>query len=156
LEVEVIPATAAHIDAIDLRPGDRREIEALGLTPRDGIVQALARSLSAEAYIADGEVAALTGVVMQTVLGGTAMPWLLTGRPVDRHRKAFLRLTQARTHQLLAEHGVLVAQVHAEYREAIRWLDWLGFVLAPARPLGAHGAPFHRATLTQPCCPPQC
>ena len=93
---------------------------------------------------------------MQPVLGGTAMPWLLTGRPVDRHRKAFLQLTQARTHQLLAEHGVLVAQVHAEYREAIRWLDWLGFVLAPARPLGARGALFHRATLTQPCCPPQC
>ncbi|MBN9086241.1 MAG: hypothetical protein J0J01_04995 [Reyranella sp.] len=149
--ITVVPATLAHADAIDLRPGDRREIEALGLSVREGLAQALARSLSAEAYIADGEVAALTGVVLQPVLGGIAMPWLMTGRPVDRHAKAFLRLTQARTRQLAAEHGMLVAQVHAEYGEAIRWLDWLGFVLAPARPLGARGALFHRATLTQPC-----
>ena len=149
--ITVIPATAAHIDAIDLRDGDRREIEALGLSVREGLAQALVRSVSAQAYIADGEVAALTGVVLQPVLGGTAMPWLMTGRPVDRHRKSFLRLTRTRTHRLLAEHGMLVAQVHAEYREAIRWLDWLGFVLAPARPLGARGAPFHRATLTRPC-----
>jgi hypothetical protein len=151
LGIEIVPATPAHADAIDLRHGDRREIEALGLSVREGLAQALARSLSAQAYIADGEVAALTGVVLQPVLGGTAMPWLLTGRPVDRHRKAFLRLTQARTRQLVGEHGMLVAQVHADYGEAIRWLDWLGFVLAPARPLGARGALFHRATLTQPC-----
>lgn len=149
--IDVVPATPAHAAAIDLRPGDRREIEALGFSPREGVARCLARSIEADAYLVDGEVAALTGVALQPVLGGVAMPWLMTGRPVDRHRKAFLQITRARTHQLLAEHGTLVAQVHAEYREAVRWLAWLGFVLAPARPLGRHGALFHQATLGSSC-----
>lgn len=145
--IEIVPATLAHAEAIDLRSGDRREIEALGFPPRDGMARSLARSLWADAYIVGGEVAALTGVALQPVLGGVAMPWLVTGRPVDRHRKVFLRLTRERTHELRAEHGTLVSQVHAEYREAVRWLAWLGFVLAPARPLGPRGALFHQATM---------
>jgi hypothetical protein len=145
--IEIVPATTAHAVAIDLRDGDRREIEALGLGPRDGIARSLARSLWADAYLVDGAVAALTGVALQPLLGGTAIAWLLTGRPVDRHRKAFLRLTRARTAAMLAEHGTLTAHVHAEYREAVRWLGWLGFDIAPPRPVGPHGAPFHQATL---------
>jgi hypothetical protein len=145
--IEVVPATIAHAREIDLRPGDRREIEALGLSPRDGIVRSLARSLWADAYIADGAVAALVGVALQPLVGGIAMPWLLTGRPVDRHRKAFLRLTRARVQAMEAEHGPLVACVHAEYGEAVRWLAWLGFELAPARPVGPRGALFHQATM---------
>jgi hypothetical protein len=96
---------------------------------------------------ADGEVAALVGVALQPMAGGIAMPWLLTGRPVDRHAKAFLRLTRARTQAMRAEHGKLVAFVHADYRQAVRWLAWLGFELAPARPVGPHGALFHQATM---------
>jgi len=145
--ITVVPATIAHVRAIDLRPGDRREIEALGLAPREGLALSLARSVWADAYLADGEVAALMGLALQPLLGGVAMPWLLTGRPVDRHRKAFLRLTRTRTQAMLAEHGMLVAHVHAEYREAVRWLAWLGFELAPARPFGPRGAPFHQAIL---------
>jgi hypothetical protein len=143
----VAPATLAHVEAIDLRDGDRREIEALGVAAREGLAASLARSVWADAYLADGEVAALVGVALQPLVGGVAMPWLLTGKPVDRHRKAFLRLTRSRTRRMLAEHGTLVAEVHAEYREAVRWLAWLGFTLAPPRPLGPLGALFHQATM---------
>jgi hypothetical protein len=145
--ITVVPATLAHAEAIDLRPGDAREIEALGLTPHEALARSLARSIWANAYLVDGEVAAVMGVTLSNLVGGVAMPWLLTGRPVDRHRKAFLRLTRDRVGQMLAEHGMLVAQVHAQYREALRWLRWLGFELAPARPLGARGALFHQASL---------
>jgi hypothetical protein len=149
--ITLVPATMAHAEAIALRPGDRREIEALGLSPREGVALSLARSLWTDAYIIDGEVAALAGVALQPLVGGVAMPWLLTGSPVDRHRKAFLQLARARTQAMLAEHGRLVAQVHAEYREAVRWLAWLGFAIAPPRPLGPRGAPFHQAVLGMPC-----
>jgi len=145
--IVVVPATLAHAEAIDLRPADTCEIQALGLSAREGLARSLARSVWAEAYLADGEVAALMGLVLQPVIGGVAMPWLVTGRPVDRHRKAFLRLTRARTRALAAEHGTLVAEVHADYRAAMRWLAWLGFEIGPARPFGRLGAPFHRATL---------
>jgi hypothetical protein len=144
---EVVPATLEHVRAIELRDGDRREIEALGFSPLDGLSRSLACSVWADAYLVGGAVAALVGLALQPLLGGVAMPWLLTGRPVDRHRKAFLRLTRSRTRQMLAEHGTLVAEVHADYREAVRWLAWLGFTLAPPRPIGPHGALFHHATM---------
>src|SRR6185369_6192550 len=96
---------------------------------------------------ADGEVAALMGLAMQPLVGGTAMPWLLTGRAVDRRARDFLRLTRARTRAMAAAHGTLVAHVHAEHAQALRWLAWLGFEIAPPQPLGPHGALFHQATL---------
>lgn len=145
--ITITAATPTHAERMDLRDGDRREIEAFGLSPREGILRSLARSVWADAYLVDGEVAALVGLALQPLVGGVAMPWLLTGRPVDRYRKAFLRLTRARTRRMLAEHGTLVAEVHADYREAVRWLAWLGFTLAPPRPLGPLGAPFHQATM---------
>src|SRR5436305_3078906 len=87
-EAHVVPATLAHADALSLRPGDAREIEAFGLTPREALARSLARSIWADAYLIGGEVAALMGLTLSTLVGGVAMPWLLTGHPVDRHRKA--------------------------------------------------------------------
>lgn len=145
--IRVEPATFAHVERLELRDGDRREVEALGLSPREALTLSVARSVWADAYLADGEVAALMGLAVQPLVGGTAMPWLLTGRAVDRHAKDFLRLTHARTREMVAAHGTLVAQVHADYVQAVRWLAWLGFEIAPPRPLGPRGAPFRQATL---------
>ena len=145
--ISVEAATPAHVDRLALRDGDRREVEALGLSPREALALSLARSVWADAYLADGDVAALMGLAVQPLVGGTAMPWLLTGRAVDRHRKDFLRLTRARVSEMVAAHGTLIAHVHADYAQAVRWLAWLGFEIAPPGPLGPRGAPFHRATL---------
>jgi hypothetical protein len=137
----------AHAEAIDLRPGDVAEIEALGLAPRQGLRLSLDRALWADAYLAEGEVAAIVGVGLPSMLGRVATPWLLTGRPVDRHRKAFLRLTRARIELMRREWELLLNYVHADYAQSIRWLVWLGFEIAPARPFGPRGALFHQATL---------
>jgi len=147
--ITIVPATMAHARAIELRPGDAAEVAAHGLDPLEALRVSVERSMWADAYLADGEVAALMGLVLQPIVGGTAMPWLLTGQPVDRHRKAFLRLTRARVGEMLAEHGTLVAEVHAEYVGAVRWLAWLGFDLAPPRPLGPRGAPFRQVIMRQ-------
>lgn len=140
--IEIVPATRHHARAIDLRPGDLREIEALGMTRDEALQGCLDRSLWAEAYLVDGEVAALMGVILPSLLGAEpAVAWLMTGRPVDRCRKDFLRITRARVREMLEQHGTLTCNVHAEYTGAIRWLRWLGFAIAPARGV------FHEATL---------
>jgi hypothetical protein len=145
--IEVVPATMAHARAIRLRPGDRREIEALGETPESAFTKTLARSLWAETYLIDGEPAVMRGVIPLCLLGGIANAWLLSGEPVERHRKSFLELTRRGVERLRGEHRLLLSWVHADYARAIRWLRWLGFDLEPARPLGPLGAPFHKATL---------
>jgi len=148
--IEVVPATMAQVHAIELREGDAREIAALGVGKSEALAATLARSLWADAYLVDGEVAALMGLILSSLVGGVAMPWLMTGAPVERHRRAFLQLTRARTREMLARHGTLVCNVHADYARSIRWLRWLGFDLGAARPIGPLGALFHEATLRSP------
>jgi hypothetical protein len=145
--IECVPATLDHARSIELRPGDAAEIAALGLTREEGLGLSLARALWADAYLVDGEVAAIVGLGLPAMLGRVATPWLLTGRPVDRHRKEFLRLTRARVELMRREWALLVNYVHADYAQAIRWLTWLGFEIGPARPFGPRGALFHPATL---------
>lgn len=140
--IEVVKATPDHARRIALRPGDAREIAALGMTRDEALQGSLDRSLWAEAYLVDGEVAALMGVILPSLLGGgDPVAWLMTGTPVDRCRKDFLRITRARVAEMLAAHGTLTCNVHAEYAGAIRWLRWLGFTVEPPAPL------FCRATI---------
>ncbi len=147
MAIEIVPATMDHVRAIELRPGDALEIDSLGMTKEEALGRTLARSIWADAYLIEGEVAALAGLIYATLLGGEAMPWLMTGAPVERHRKAFMKITWARSREMLARHGTLVCNVHADYARSIRWLRWLGFEIDPARPLGSLGAPFRQATL---------
>jgi hypothetical protein len=145
--IQIVPATRLHARAIELRPGDAREIAALGETPEEGIGRSLARSLWADAYLAEGEVAAIAGLCMPSLLGPIASLWLVTGKPVDRHRKEFLALTRQRVAEVRKDWPVLVDYVHADYAEALRWLHWLGFTIAPPQPYGRLGALFCRASI---------
>jgi hypothetical protein len=145
--IEIVPATMAHAARLDLRSGDRREIEVLGLTPQDALRGSLERALWADAYLAEGEVAAIVGVGLPSMLGRVATPWLLTGTPVDRHRRTFLRHTRSRIERLRREWDLLVNYVHADYAQSIRWLRWLGFEIGAPIPLGPRHALFHPATL---------
>ena len=150
--IAIVPATLAHARAIDLRDGDRREIAAVGKTAEQAVADSLARSLWAESYMIGGEVAAIVGLAVPCVLGGIACPWLLTGRPVDRHTRTFLRETAKGVARMQAEYPVLLNMVHAEYRQALRWLGWLGFEIGPPRPHGPYGAPFCPAILKPETC----
>ena len=145
--IEIVPATMAHARAIRLRPGDAREIAALGYTQEEGIGRSVARSLWADAYLADGEVAAIAGLCLPSLLGPIASLWLVTGTPVDRHRKEFLRLTRQRVAEVRKDWPVLVDYVHADYAEALRWLQWLGFTIAEPQPYGRLGVLFCRASI---------
>jgi len=145
--IEIVPATMEHVRRIELRPGDALEIESLGFDKVECLSRTLERSIWADAYLVDGEVAALMGVIMTSLIGGIANAWLMTGTPVERHRKTFMRLTRKRTREMLAEHGVLVCNVHADYARSIQWLRWLGFEIGEPRPIGRLAAPFREAIL---------
>ncbi len=145
--ITIVPATMEHARAIDLRAGDAREIAALGLTKEEGLQRSLDCAVWAEAYLVDGEVAAIAGVSIGSLLGGEAIPWLVTGRPVERHKSAFLRLTRAGIARMLRRFPVLINHVHVEYTEALRWLRWLGFTIEAPAPHGPRGELFCRASL---------
>jgi hypothetical protein len=132
----------AHARAIKLRPGDAREIAALGVTMPEAFVLSTSRALWADAWLIDGEVAAIVGLSVESLLGDEGVPWLLTGEPVERHKKLFLRETRAGVARMRGRFPVLRNFVHADYAEAVRWLAWLGFAIGGSRPHGPFGAPF--------------
>jgi hypothetical protein len=147
--VEIVPATPDHARALVLREGDALEVAALGLSPQQALQQSLARSMWAEAYLVDGpqghEVAAIVGLCRASLLAGPGVPWLLTGPACERHAKTFLRESRRQLARMRGSCLPLVNFVHADYRRAIRWLEWLGFTLEPSQLL--NGAPFRRFTL---------
>ena len=145
--IEVVPATMAHVGRIVLRPGDAREIEALGYSPAEALGRSIGRSLWADAYLVDGEVAAILGLALPSLTGRLASLWLVTGMPVDRHRKPFLRLCRARLAEVRRQWPLLVDYVHADYAEAHRWLRWLGFTIGPPEPYGQLGHLFCPASI---------
>jgi hypothetical protein len=148
--ITIVPATKEHGRAIDLRDADAREIVALGLTPEKGIAISLARALWADAYLCNGEVAALLGCGVSSCLGGHAIPWLVTGKPVERVRKSFARLARQRIGEMRARYPFMANHVHAEYRQSLRFMAWLGFTIDPPRPFGPAGALFCRIHMGVP------
>ena len=140
--IEIVPTRPEHAHRLVLRAGDAAEVAAFGLTKERAIADSLARSLWAETYLIEGDVAAIAGLGLSCLLGGHGVPWLLTGPACERHKRYFLLESRRQVARMLAEASPLINYVHADYARAVRWLEWLGFTLdAPAT---IKGAPFRR------------
>lgn len=148
VDVQVVPATAAHAEALApvLRPEDADELFALGLDPGAHLREAVATSELALAVIFDGEVAMLVGLGQQWVSPEgrrTSCVWALSGPGVEKHKKAFLRTSRAVLAQLLERSEVLWNFVDVRYAAALRWVKWMGFSVGPSRCIGPNAAFFH-------------
>ncbi len=143
--IRIVPATMAHAEAIVLRPGDAAEVAALGVTPAEALRLSLVRSLWAEAYVVDGEVAAIVGLGLSSMLGGHGVPWLLTGPACERHKRRFLVESRRQVERMRTTVLPLINFVHADYGRALRWLTWLGFSIEAPVPL--NGVPFCRFSM---------
>ena len=150
--VEIRPATVADALTLVLRQADREEVEALtGRDPREALVESVARSASAWAGLADGELVCLFGVVPMTLVGVTGIPWLLGAESVTRYGRPFLRRNRAWLREMRHAFPVLRNVVDARNTVSIRWLEWLGFTLGTPQPMGVRGLPFIPFEMSAPC-----
>jgi hypothetical protein len=76
------------------------EIAALGETQESALAKTLGRALWAETYLVDGEPGAIVGVILPSLLGSIASLFLMTGQPIERHRKSFMQRTRERVEDL--------------------------------------------------------
>jgi hypothetical protein len=142
----VEPATLDHARAMAprLRAADAAEIWATaGMTALDHLEYAIVVSVSALAWIVEGEVACLFGVAAPAVLGAVGHPWLLSTAVVVRHPMPFLRRYRPYLEHLLALYPVLMNYIDARYAMAVRWVRWMGFTVAEAVPFGPFGMLHH-------------
>ncbi len=152
MAANVLPVTAEDVASIlpIVRQADIDEItEALGIPMGEALRDAITGSLNAKQIVVDGQVVAVFGDAVFSILGSVGVPWLISTIHVEKHARAFLKVCKPEVQGMLTRHHHLMNYVDARNTAAIRWLKWLGFSFGPAAPYGARRFPFHPFTLNR-------
>lgn len=152
MAAEVLPVSVEDVPAILLivRQADVDEItEALGIPMERALIDAVTGSLNARKIVIDGEVVAVFGDAIHSILGSVGVPWLISTIHVEKHARAFLKVCKPEVQGMLTRHRHLMNYVDARNTSAIRWLKWLGFDFGEAAPYGARRFLFYQFTLNR-------
>lgn len=134
-------ASDVYALAANLRDGDRREVEALGLDVRGGIRRCYRDAILRRTYLVDGEVAAMSGLC-GAMLGDIGQPYLMTAPAAELVPVSFVKHARNAVNEMLRYRIRLEGVVAADYARACRLLEVLGFKLGAPVPLGPHGTLF--------------
>lgn len=128
--MKIVPATQAHAQQLgrNLRPEDKVEIaDAIGMTPRLGVVHSLDASVTAYAALQGPRVVGMWGCAPSPKRSDTGCPWLLCSPLVEQYRRELITETPKfiqEAHQMFPR---LENYVRADNWLARRWLVWAGF-----------------------------
>lgn len=149
---DVLPIEPEDIAGIlrDVRQADIDEIvEGLGVSLESELVDGIAGSLNARKIVVDGQIVAVFGDAVHSLLGSVGVPWLISTVHVEQHARAFLKVCRPEVQGMLTRHRHLFNYVDARNTAAIRWLKWLGFDFGEAVPYGPKRLPFYPFTLNR-------
>lgn len=138
----------AEILAGCLREANRLEILAgSGKEPPEVLRMSYLISALALTALYDGRVVAMGGVVPLPEAGKNIV-WMLGAPDFAASKLAFCRVTKTIIKLFLEQYPVLENWFDARHVDTIKWLEWLGAEVEPARPFGVAGLPFHRFIFT--------
>lgn len=128
-DIQIVPARHVHVGRIanNMRDIDRRECEAMGRTSKQALRAGIARSIRCWTALVDGRPEAMFGVVVESALGGVAVPWFLGTDEVYRHGRELLMWGPGIIERLHDSRMTLRNLVSSENRRAIRLLEKWGF-----------------------------
>ncbi len=151
IEYTLTPATKEH--ALELAPRMRLEdkwgAEALAnYTPMMAVLTSLKQSPNPQTILAGEEVIFMIGVAeYPEIPAGSGMVWGMGRYDIPSHARPFLRITKSYIKEIGQHYDLLFALVDARYTASIRWIEWLGFDVAPAAPWGDNHLAFHLSSL---------
>lgn len=94
--------------------------------PIEAVQSALAKSAYSFCGLINDQPVALGGVV----LTNPPCVWMVASSEIlHKHKKSFLKESQAETSRMHIEFPYLVAYVDKRWRKSVRWMNWLGFVV---------------------------
>jgi hypothetical protein len=143
-EVRLVPAQFKHIGRIArlMRDIDRAECEAMGRTGKQALRAALMTSSKAWTALVDGQPEAMFGVVVDSAIDRTAIPWFLGTDEVYRHPREMLMWGPGMIERLCDSRLTLRNLVSGRNDRAIRLLRRWGFSVAEEEVI-VRGVPFH-------------
>lgn len=100
---------------------------------------------SREVYagLADGEAMCIFGFCAATFTSDIACPWMIGAKGLEKHAKAFMKMSRPFIDRMNQRHKYLRNFVDARNEKAIKWLKVMGFRMFDPVPFGAAGLPFH-------------
>ena len=96
------------------------------------------------AWIVDDRPICLFGIGADTFLTTDEYsPWLLATPTIRRYPVFFARSSRKVVDVWRRRYGAMRNYVDARHTRAVRWVQWMGFQVSPAFPMGVDGALFH-------------
>lgn len=153
MRVEVVLSRLTDVGPIAtrMRAMDRRECEALGRTPKEGLRIGLRMSLKPLTIMIEGRPEAMLGAVPVSLVGGTALIWMLGTDELFRQKRAWALLGPRIISDMLGTFRRLENIVSIDNAPAIRFLAHMGFHVGGAveHHRGVAFVPFHLARAIQ-------
>lgn len=141
--IEIIQATQAHVQSIQLRQTDVEEIMATsGREPAEALAACVAASTESWCGLVDGKPIALFGVGPLNILNGMGSPWMVGSDLLNEHAFELLRKSRPWVEQMHRLYPVLFNLVDERNVISRRWLRWLGFSFYKPIRYGVEGRMF--------------
>lgn len=145
----IIPCAPEHAYAMapNLRKEDREELEAIGISALEGLLESVKIPGMAYTWIVDEKPICMFGCSHPEIISDIGMPWLLASQEIENHTIAFMRHYAVFMDRAKELYSFLENYIDARQVSTIRWLKRCGFTIHKAQPYGIMGLPFHRFTL---------
>lgn len=128
----------ARFVAKNLREDDQLELCAMGHSDISAaVMQSFERSCFVRVATINGVPAILYGVGKSA--GETGIPWMLATPAISIFSRAFVRGCRHEVEQMQGMFPKLANMVHHNNKTAMRWLQWLGFVIHSSHRIGPGG-----------------
>ncbi len=125
-----------------LRPGDLREIAALGVSPRTAVMESVRASDRVWTAFHEGKPMMIFGVADPVFNPSPATIWALGTPECSRYKREMLRVGRAVVRNLLRSYPEMDNWCDARYSESVRFVRHLGFTVDQPREWGGNGEPF--------------
>jgi len=142
-----VSATQEHVQPLldDISPDIAEEMKLLKNMPLEkSVSRCISRSDEAWTALYNGEVICIFGIRRKSLLSDVAYPWLLTTTRVKDHKRNFLKGSKLAIDKWIGMYGVLENYIPTGLDRLVRWVEWAGFTVYPAFPIGLEGRPMHR------------
>jgi hypothetical protein len=129
--ISLVLARPVHINRIanNIREIDRIECGAFGRTPKQSLRIGLARSSQCWTALVNGQPHAMFGVVVESLLGGIGIPWMLGTEEIYDHGRELLMWGRPMINRLHDSSLTLRNVVSSDNHKAIRLLKRWGFTV---------------------------
>ena len=132
----------------NLREADKIEIQTANGRPYfETIIRAMEFGDESWSAFADDELVAVFGVHINSIVTGSAIPWLLSTKNIYKYKKEFFKYSKPIFKKLIVDVDYMMNYVDDRNVLAKRWLKWLGFKFDDPIPYGPYQLPFRKFTM---------